>query len=92
MLADISISAATWISTMVALFGLILAVGGMLIRIVSKWQRTEDRLEFLVEKVNDLVDDKESVHKQIVDSLTKLSDRVWEMQRNSRRFKNEQDR
>ena len=85
MIADISISAATWITTMATLFGLMVVIGGMLFRIVSKWQQTEDRLAFLVEKINDLVEDKDAVHKQIVDSLTRLSDRVWEMQRNNRR-------
>ena len=85
MLADISISAATWITTMAALFGLVFAVGGMLIRIVARWQRTEDRLDSLVEKIKDLVEDKDAVHKQITDALTKLSDRVWAMQRGNRR-------
>lgn len=80
VVAEINLSTAAWITTMVMMFTLLITVTGILVSIVSRWTRTEERLDSIIEKVDELVQHKNEAHKQLANQISAIADKLWQIQ------------
>ena len=84
------------VALMALVFTVMVAVLGVLVRVIVKWTRIEDKLTTVSEDLQDLVKDKDKVHKEMLDQmredrnatnkrLTYLERSVWPRQTQRRR-------